>query len=104
MDNIDPRFIQILGEDMMHIAKQWEQLSAEDLLEIKNEYEFKQVFCVYDNWRDFTEYYIESDRSHLNVPEYLFHCIDIEKATQYLSTMLKDEYTVLSSGKVIQGE
>ena len=100
---MDDRLVQIIGENIIKIADEWETLSVEDLLEIK-ELGYEKIYCVYDNWEDFTRHYLVSDAA--DIPDnykYLFACIDIEKAIKYLSKELRNDYTELKSGKIVQG-
>lgn len=100
---MDKRFVEIIGENIIKIANEWEQLSSEDLKELKD-LEATVVFCVYNSWREFAEYRISSDKLSKEIPAYLTECIDVEKATDYLREALKDDYTELSSGKIVKYE
>ena len=93
---MDSRFVEILGQDIVNIANRWGQLSASDLQELW-EIGAASVHCVYDDWKDFATTYVQQD-----VPAYLYDCIDYDKATEKLKIMLSDDYTELSSGKIVK--
>lgn len=100
---MDSRFEQMIGKEIISIANQWRMLTVDDLLEIKK-IGFEVIYCVYDSWEDFTKTYIELDKKNITHGlEYLIECVDIKKATKYISEKLKDDYVQLKSGKVIQG-
>lgn len=98
---MDDRFIEMIGPDIVKIAETYEQLTVEDLLELK-EMKVKDVWCVYDNWMDLAKLYVELDKKDDNIPEYLTECVDIEKLGEYLKSSIENDYEELKSGKVIQ--
>ena len=105
---MDERFIEIIGPEIIKIAEEYDTLSAEDLIELK-ENEAKKVWCVYNSWMDLAQSYIHKDILNDNIPEYLLACVDMEKLAVWLRKYSYGNYNdggyeELKSGKVIQAE
>lgn len=96
---MDKRFEEMIGKDIISIGEQWEQLSTDDLIELK-ELGATKVHCVYDDWADLAKTLINKEKSRYLDIQYMFDCIDVDKLAKYI---LKNNimYTELDSGKVV---